>query len=185
MDQGSLGAPRFLDSEILIDVESESTDEQITQQAVPDEELDDAGMRSGEEQAAGIDIENMEVEPEKVDQSAEQEHYSNEYLEYLAVPSNKATNLPAPCLNTEEVARVFDEVLAYLIFQRKHLVDDYVALSFKEMKERKDEFRTPSAAKPFHCPAFLDEESKDEYFKWIRGEGLKMCQKARNPETNG
>ena len=28
------------------------------------------------------------------------------------------------------------------------------------MKERKDEFHTPFATKPFHCPAFLDEESK-------------------------
>ena len=58
------------------------------------------------------------------------------------------------------MAKVFDEVLAYLIFQRKDVVDDYVALSFKEMKERKDEFHTPFATKPFHCPAFLDEESK-------------------------
>ena len=40
MDQESLGAPRSLDSEILIEVEVVSSDEQITQQAVPDEELD-------------------------------------------------------------------------------------------------------------------------------------------------
>ena len=56
LDQESLGAPRSFDSEILTDVENESTDEQITQQAVPDEELDDAEMLSIEEQAAGIDI---------------------------------------------------------------------------------------------------------------------------------
>ena len=110
LDQQSLGTPHSLDSEILIDVvEAESTDEQITQQAVRDEELDDAGMRSVEEQAARIDIENFEVEPEEVDQYGEQGDYSNEHL---TLSSNKATNPPALCLNTEEVAKVFDEVLA-------------------------------------------------------------------------
>ena len=55
------------------------------------------------------------------------------------------------------------------------------------MKESKDECHTPFATKPFHRPAFLDEESKiprvptkDEYFEWIRGECLKVYQKARN-----
>ena len=38
MDQSSLGSPRSLNSEILIDVEIESTDEQITQQDIQDEE---------------------------------------------------------------------------------------------------------------------------------------------------
>ena len=157
MDQESLGAPRSLDSEILIDVEVESGDEQITQQAVPDEERDDAEMRSVEKQAAGIDIENIEVDPEEVDPWGEQGDYSNDYL---TLSSNQAANPPALCLNTEEVAKVFDEVLAYLIFQRKDLLDDYVALSFDEMKERKGAFHTPFVTKPFHCPKFLDDESK-------------------------
>ena len=111
------------------------------------------------------------------------EDYSNEYL---AVSSNKATNPPALCLNTEEVAKVFDEVLAYLIFRRKDLLDDYVALSFNEMKERKNAFHTPFVTKPFHCPVFLDDESKlpriptkEEYFAWLRGEGLNVYRKAR------
>ena len=157
MDRESLGVPRSLDSGIFIDVEIESSDEQIAQQAVPDEELDDAGMRSVEEQATGVDIEKIEVERDEVDECGEQEDYSNEYL---TESSNKATNPPALCLNTEEVAKVFDEVLAYVIFQRKDLLDAYVALSFNEMKERRDTFRTPFVTQPFHFPAFLDEESQ-------------------------
>ena len=151
---------------------------------MPDEELDDAGMRSVEEQATGVDIEKNEVERDEVDECGEQEDYSNEYL---TESSNKATNPPALCLNTEEVAKVFDEVLAYIIFQRKDLLDAYVALSFNEMKERRDTFHTPFVTEPFHCPAFLDEESqrpriptKDEYLAWLHGEGLKRYQAARN-----
>ena len=57
-------------------------------------------------------------------------------------------------------------------FQREDLLEDYLALSFNEMKERPEELKTPFAAKPFRCPAFLDTESKlprvptkDEYFE--------------------
>ena len=71
-------------------------------------------MKSVEEQAAGIDIETISDEPEEVDQYGEQGDYANEYL---TVSSNKATHPPALCANTEEVAKVFDEVLAYLIFR--------------------------------------------------------------------
>ena len=85
------------------------------------------------------------------------------------------------------MAKVFHEVLAYLIFQRKDLLDDYVALSFNEMKERLEELKMPFVTKPFHCPAFLDEESKlpriptkDEDFEWIRGEGKRKYQTARD-----
>ena len=95
LDQLSLGTPRSLGSEVLIDIEIRSSDEQITQlQAVPDDELDDAEMRSVGEQAAGIDIENFEVEPEEVDHYGEQGDYSNEYL---TVSSNKVQILP-PCV---------------------------------------------------------------------------------------
>ena len=64
---------------------------------MPDEELDDVEMRSVEEQAAGVDIESIEIEPEEVDQCGEKEDYSSEYL---TVSSNKTTNPPALCLNT-------------------------------------------------------------------------------------
>ena len=55
------------------------------------------------------------------------------------------------------------------------------------MEERKDEFRTPFVAKPVHCPAFLDNETRlprvptrEEYFEWLRGDGLKVYQRARD-----
>ena len=60
---------------------------------------------------------------------------------------------------------------------------------FREMKKRNDAFHTPFVAKPFHCPAFLGEESKlpraptkEEYFDWRRGDGLKPT---RPPGTVG
>ena len=64
-----------------------------------------------EEQAAGVDIENIEADYEEIDEYGEQVDCSNEYL---TVSINKATNPPALCLNTEEVGKVFDEVLAYI-----------------------------------------------------------------------
>ena len=47
--------------------------------------------------------------------------------------STKATQPPAVCLDVEEIGEVFDEVFAYLIFQRKDLLDDYVIFNFKEI----------------------------------------------------
>ena len=145
-------------------------------------------MKSLEEQAAGSDIDQISDAPDGIDQYDEPGDYANGYL---TVSSNKATQPPALCLNTEEVTKVFDEGLAYLIFQRKDLLDDYVALSFNEMKERHDERKTPFVTKPFHCPAFLDAESKlprvpakDEYFEWIRGEGRKEYQATRDERMN-
>ena len=92
MGQDSLGTPRSLDSEILIDVETEPTDELFAQTTVPDEELEDTEMWSVEEEAAGIDIENIEADFEEIDEYGEQADYSNEYL---TVSSKKATNPPA------------------------------------------------------------------------------------------
>ena len=63
---------------------------------------------------------------------------------------------------------VLDETFADLIFQRKDLLDDYVALSFKEMralsfeemKDEMDDSRTPFTSRQFFCPTAIDAESK-------------------------
>ena len=94
MDQSSLGSPRSLDSAILIDVEIEPTDEQNTQQDIQGEELHDAEMKSVEEHAAGVDIKQINDEPEEIDQYGEQDDSANGYL---TVSSNKATQPPALC----------------------------------------------------------------------------------------
>ena len=129
-----------------------------------------------EEQAAGVDLEKIEKIPAEVDQYGELGDCANEYL---TVSSNKATRPLALCLNTEEVAKVFDEIFAYLIFQRRDLLDDYVALSFKEMKEKMDDSRTPFTSRQFLCPILIDEESR------LPGSQTRMSISSGSAETAG
>ena len=50
-----------------------------------------------------------------------------------------------PAVNTEELGKTYDEMLGYIIFQRRDLLDDYLSLSFTEMQQKVNEYMTPFA----------------------------------------
>ena len=196
MDQGSQGMPRTLDSEILIEVDDESTIEgaidetiDVAQRSVVEDEIIDE-LQLVEESAAGIDLDALHEEQEKakdadenVDAYGELYDYSNECI---TVSHQSSTKPPAMCLNTEEICKVLDEIVGYLIFQRKDILDDFLSLSFSEMKARMDERRTPFTRRQFFCPAFIDDDTmlpraptKEEYMEWGIGDGRKKYQEER------
>ena len=97
-----------------------------------------------------------------------------------------STQPPALCLNTEEISKMFDEIMGYLIFQRKDMLDDFLSLSFSEMKSRMDERRTPFTRRQFFCPAYIAEDTmlpraptKEEYLEWATGDGRRAYQAER------
>ena len=99
--------------------------------------------------------------------------------------NNQATQPPAVCLNVEEIGKVSDEVFAYLILQGKDLLDDYIALSFKETREKMDDYVAPFTHRQFFCSAIIDENSNlprapatGEYFRWIHSDGRPEYQNA-------
>ena len=81
---------------------------------------------------------------------------------------------------------MFDEIVGYLIFQRKDILDDFLSLSFSEMRARMDKRRTPFTRRQVFCPAYIDEDTmlpraptKEEYMEWARGDGRKDYQAER------
>ena len=108
--------------------------------------------------AAGKEVHGTEKisESRKPSEDGEKEDYWNECI---TVSSQKALQPPAICLNIEEVAKVFDELLAYYIFQCRNLLDDCVALSYKEMKEKMDEKDTPFTHQKF----FFSHDHRQEH----------------------
>ena len=154
---------------------------------VQDEVVDE--LQLIEECAAGIDLDALHQEElaedtvKTVDVYGEPEDYSNEYI---TVSHQSSTEPPALCLNTEEIFKVFDEIMGYLIFQRKDILDDFLSLSLSEMKVRMGERRTPFTRRQFFCPAFIAEDTslpraprKEEYFDWATGDGRVAYQKER------
>ena len=70
----------------------------------------------------------------------------------MTASNSKATQSPAMCLSVEEIGRVFGEVFAYVIFQRK------VALSFTETHAKMDDRRAPFEGRQLSClTLFIDE----------------------------
>ena len=85
---------------------------------------------------------------------------------------------PAMCLNVEEMGCVLNEVFACLIFQGQELLDDYVALSFAEMKAKMEDYQTPLGRRQFFYPFFVQEgtrfprpSTKEEYMDWATRPG--------------
>ena len=164
MDQGSQGSPRNLDSEILVEVDDESTIEgaidetiDVAQSSVVEDEIIDE-LQLVEDGAAGIDLDALHEEQEKakdaenVDAYGELDDYSNEDI---TVSHQLSTEPPAMCLNIEEISKVFDETVNYLIFQRKDILDDFLSLSSSRMDAR----RTPFTQRQFFCPSFIDDDA--------------------------
>ena len=168
MDQDSQCMPRSLDSEILVEVDGESSVEgaiddtiEVAQSSVVQDEVVDE-LQLIEEYAAGIDLDALHQEElaedtvKTVDVYGEPEDRSNEYI---TVSHQSSTEPSALCLNTEEIFKVFEEMMGYLIFQRKDILDDFLSLSLSEMKVRMGERRTPFTRRQFFCPAFIAEDA--------------------------
>ena len=121
-----------------------------------------------------------------IDEYGEKEDFAEEHLTI----SNDAAKEPAAiCINTEEIGRTFDEMLGYIIFQRREILDDYLSLSFTEIKAKVDEYYTPFAKRQFFCPACLDPDTKlpraptkEEYLYWASEGGRQQYQEVRNEE---
>ena len=90
------------------------------------------------------------------------------------------------CFKTEEISKVFDEIAGYVIFQRKDILDDFLSLTFSEMKTRMDGRRTPFTRRQFLSPSFIDDDTmlpraptKEEYMAWAKGDERKRYQVER------
>ena len=193
MDQSSLGKPRSLDSEVVIDVE-ESTIVDIDVAIEPDlEDPEDENQDAQSEQdlfdanvEAIIDADTPEDTEEVMDEYGEKVDFAEEYL---TISNDVAKEPAAICINTEELGKTYDEMLGYIIFQRRDLLDDYLSLSFTEMQQKVNEFMTPFAKRQFFCPAFFDQDTKlprpptkEEYITWARDGGRADYQELRNAE---
>ena len=107
------------------------------------EEPEDEAQAAQEEQAqadaefeAIIDDETLMDTEVAIDRCGEKEDFAEEYLTI----SNDAAKEPAAiCINAEEIGRTFDEMLGYIIFQRREILDDYLSLNFTEINARIDE----------------------------------------------
>ena len=147
MDQGSQGMPRSLDSEILIEVD-DVRQSKLHSAALSRMKLPMSYSSSKRAQQKSISMHFISIHQEKlakdtaknVDAYGEPDDYSNEYI---TVSRQSSTEPPALCLNTEEISKVFDEIMGYLIFQRQDILDDFLSLSFSEMKAGMNERRTP------------------------------------------
>ena len=165
MDQSILGKPRALDSEVVIDIAEEENIADIDVAVEPELEEPEDEAQAAQEEQAQVDADFgaiigddtlMDVEM-AIDEYGEKEDFAEEYLTI----SNDAAKEPAAiCINTEEIGRTFDEMLGYIIFQRREILDDYLSLSFAEIKARIDEYYTPFAKRQFFCPAYLDPDTK-------------------------
>ena len=133
MDQSSLGKPRTLDSEVVIEIEEEGVEE-INVGVEPDVEEpegDAASLQTGQdEDDANVDAiladDNLMEVDETNDECGEREDFAEEYL---SISNDVAQEPPAICLNTEEIERTFDELFGYVIFQRREILGDYLSPS--------------------------------------------------------
>ena len=193
MDQSSLGKPRSLDSEVVIDVEETTTadidvavepdledPEDETQNAQSEQDLFDANVE------AIIDADTPEDPEEVMDEYGEKVDFAEEYL---TISNDVAKEPAAICINTEEIGKTYDEMLGYIIFQRRDLLDDYLSLSFTEMQQKVENYMTPFAKRQFFCPALFDQDTKlprpptkEEYITWARDGGRAEYQDLRNAE---
>ena len=81
-------------------------------------------------------------------------------------------------------------MLGYIIFQRRDLLDDYLSLSFTEMRQKVDECMTSFAKRQqFFPPALFDQDTKllrpptkEEYITWACDGGRAEYQELRNAE---
>ena len=193
MDQSSLGKPRSLDSEVVIDVE-ESTIADIDVAIEPDlEDPEDEAQAAQSEQdlfdanvEAIIDADTPEDTEEVVDGYGEKVDFAEEYL---TIANDVAKEPGAICINTEEIGKTYDEMLGYVILQRRDLLDDYLSLSFTEMQQKVENYLTPFAKRQFFCPALFDQDTKlprpptkEEYITWARDGGRAEYQELRNAE---
>ena len=193
MDQSSLGKPRSLDSEVVIDVE-EATIADIDVAIEPDlEDPEDEAQDAQSERdlydanvEAIIDADTREDTEEAVDGYGEKVDFAEEYL---TISNDIAKEPAAICINTEEIGKTYDEMLGYIIFQRRDLLDDYLSLSFTEMRKKVENYFTPFAKRQFFCPALFDQETKlarpptkEEYITWARDGGRAEYQDFRNTE---
>ena len=97
--------------------------------------LDEQAQRDAEVEAIIADDNLMDVE-ENVDEYGEKVDYAEEYL---TISNDVAKEPAAICINTEEIGKTYDEMLGYIIFQRRDILDDYLSLSFTEMQAKIDE----------------------------------------------
>ena len=193
MDQSSLGKPRSLDSEVVIDVEETAIadidvavepdledPEDETQNALSEQDLFDANVEA-------IIVADTPEDPEEViDEYGEKVDFAEEYL---TISNDVAKEPAAICINTEEIGKTYDEMLGYIIFQRRDLLDDYLSLSFTEMQQKVENDMTPFAKRQFFCPALFDQDTKlprpptkEEYITWARDGGRAEYQDLRNAE---
>ena len=125
--------------------------EDETRNAQSEQDLFDANVE------AVIDADILEDTEEVVDRYGEKVDFAEEYL---TISNDVAKEPAAICINTEEIGKTYDEVLGYIIFQRRDLLDDYLALSFTEMQQKVDNYMTPFAKRQFFCPAVFDQDTK-------------------------
>ena len=192
MDQSSLGKPRSLDSEIVIEVTDENSDE-VNVSIEPDFEEQEEDVQEAQADIdprdanveAIIGDDNLMDDDEAVDEYGEKEDYAEEYL---TISNAIAQEPPAICLNTEEIGRTFDE-LSYVIFQRRGILDEFLSLSFTQMQAKMDDYNTPFSRRHFLCPAIIDLETKlpraptkEEYMMWATGGEREQYQQIRNEE---
>ena len=170
MDQGSQGTPRTLDSEILIDVDADSTIEgtideavDVAQSSVVQDEVADELQRAAEIDLDALHQEELAKDTAKdVDAYGEPDDYGNKYI---TVSHQSSTEPPALCLNTEEISKVFDEIVGCLVFQRKDILDDFLSLSFLETKARMrhargdSSFVRPTLLRIQCCPVLLQKKN--------------------------
>ena len=165
MDQSSLGKPRTLDSEVVIDIAEEENIADIDVAVEPELEEPEDGAQAAQDEQTQVDAELeaiivddtlMDTEV-ALDGYGEKEDFAEEYL----TSSNDVAKEPAAiCINTEEIGRTFDEMLGYIIFQRREILDAYLSLSFTEIKAKIDEYYTTFAKRQFFCPAYLFPDTK-------------------------
>ena len=162
MDQSSLGKPRAVDSEVVIDIVEEDIAD-IDVAVEPDlEEPEDEVQAAQDEQAqydanvdAIIDDDTLEDTEEAIDEYGEKEDFAEECL---TISKDVAKEPAAICINTEEIGKTYDEMLGYIILQRRELLDDYLSLSFTEMQAKIDEYHIPFAKRPFFAPQALTQK---------------------------
>ena len=154
--------------------------EDETQSAQTEQDLFDANVE------AIIHADTPEDPEEVMDEYGEKVDFAEEYL---TISNDVAKEPAAICINTEEIGKTYDEMLGYIIFQRRDLLDDYLSLSFTEMQQKVNEYMTPFAKRQFFCPAFFDQDTKlprppakEEYITWARDGGRAEYQELRNAE---
>ena len=125
--------------------------EDEAQAAQSEQDLFDANVE------AIIDADAPEDTEEVVDGYGEKVGFTEEYL---TISTDVAKEPAAICINTEEIGKTYDEMLGYIIFQRRDLLDDYLSLSFTETRQKVENYLTPFAKRQFFCPALFDQGTK-------------------------